>query len=107
MHRVTDKDLQAIVARINRMTGSPLEPYTKGADGHYSANIGNYHLSHAYGGVCLHRMVNQGGGVTDVLMCCHVPKRELQTAMFAFIRGMETASLNAAREAQALNDSVQ
>jgi hypothetical protein len=89
MNRITDKDLQAIVARLNHMKGTPPEPYAKGADDRVRAQIGNYHLSHAYGGVCLHQMVTDTGGVRDVLMCGHVPKRELQTAMFAYIRGME------------------
>lgn len=87
--RVTDKDLEAIVKRINLITGSPLEPYTKGDDGKYKANIGCYHLSHAYGGVSLHRMHNDGGGVVDVFRCGHVSKRELQMMMFAFIEGMD------------------
>ena len=90
MQRVTDKDLQAIVNRLNRMLNQPVQPYTK-TDSGFKVNIGNFHLSHAYGGVCLHRMVNDGGGVTDVLYCGHVPKRELQTAMFAFIKGLEIA----------------
>ena len=90
MKRVTEKDLQAIVDRINRMTNSPMAPYTRGDDGYLHAQIGNYSLSFAYGGVSLIRMVNPGGGVSDVLMSGHVPKRELQTAMFAFMRGMES-----------------
>jgi hypothetical protein len=83
------RDIQPVVDRINRTFNMPLAPYTKGADGKFTANIGNFHLSQAYGGVCLHRMVGEGGGVTDVLSCGHVPKRELQTAMFAFLRGIE------------------
>jgi hypothetical protein len=86
--RVTDKNLEAIAARINHMTNSPIEAYTRTL-GKLRANIGNYHISHQYGGVCLHRMVNEAGGVSDVLMSGHVPKRELQTAMLAFIRGLE------------------
>ncbi len=89
MNRVTDKDLQNIVDRINRMTDNPLAPYIKGEDGHLHAQVGNFHLSHAYGGVCLHRMCTDGGGVTDVLYCGHVPKRELQSLMWTFIKGME------------------
>lgn len=95
MNRVTEKDLQAIVDRINRMMGTPMAPYAKadalnGKGGaRMVAQIGNYHLDHAYGGVQLCQMVNDGGGVRDVLYSGHVPKRELQTAMFAFICGIE------------------
>lgn len=82
-HRTTQAQLQAVVDRINRMTGSPLTPYTNG-----KANPGNYHLSGAYGGVCLHRMHNESGGVSSPLSTGHIPKRELLALMFAFIDGL-------------------
>lgn len=87
--RVSVKDLEAIVDRINRMTGSPATSYTKNESGKYVANVGNYHLSEAYGGYALHRMHNESGGVEDVLRCGHVPKAELQRLLFAFICGIE------------------
>jgi hypothetical protein len=83
MNRVTEKQLQAIVDRLNRVTNSPMEPYIKG-----KAQPGNYHLSHAYGGVCLHRMFNEGGGVSSPLSIGHVPKRELLNLMHAYICGL-------------------
>lgn len=104
--RITDRDLQAVVDRINRITGSPATPYTreldpplsgpalaKGETRPYSrrANIGNYHLSGAYGGVALHRMENSGGGVSDVLRVGHVPKRELYGLMQAFIAWLDSS----------------
>ena len=85
MNRVTEKQLQAIVDRLNRITGSPMEPYVDG-----KAQIGNYHLSHAYGGVCLHRMFNEGGGVSSPLSTGHISKRELMGLLYAFISGIET-----------------
>ncbi len=90
-NRVTEKQLEAICRRINQITGSPEESYTKSSDGQYHANIGNYHLDHAYGGVSLHRMVNDCGGVNNVLGCGHLPKRELADLMYAYIRGLEDA----------------
>ena len=84
--RITDKDLASVVARINRTTGSPMEPYVGN-----TARVGNYHISHAYGGVSLHRMVNTGGGVSDVFSRGHVPKRELYECMHAFLRGFDAA----------------
>lgn len=89
MSRITDKDLQAVVNRINRESKSPAEPYAKVGDEHV-AQIGCYHLSHAYGGVALHRMYNESGGVEDVLGG-HMPKRELYECMHAWIRGYEAA----------------
>jgi len=47
-------------------------------------------LSHAYGGVCLHRMYNEGGGVTSPLSTGHIPKRELLGLLHAFINGIES-----------------
>ena len=89
MERITQKQLQAVVDRINRMTGSPLESWTRQPDGTIKANIGNYHLSGAYGGVCLYQMVSEGGGVTCPLGIGHVPKRELYELMQAFISGLQ------------------
>lgn len=86
--RVTDKMLQFLVDRINEVTGSPKEPWTRKGD-KLTSNIGNYHISSAYGGVCLHRMMNGGGGVNTPLVCGHVPKRELYNAMRAFLTGLE------------------
>jgi hypothetical protein len=88
MNRITDKQLQSLCDYINELTGSPLTPYTRDEQG-FRANIGNYHLSHAYGGVCLHRMVNEGGGIRTILTSGHVTKRELYNAMQAYIRGLD------------------
>ena len=85
MNRITEKQLQAVVDRLNRITGSPLVPYVG-----REAQIGNYHLSHAYGGVCLHRMYNEGGGVTSPLSTGHIPKRELMGLLHAFINCIES-----------------
>ena len=85
MQRITDAHLQAKIDRLNRITNSPAEPYTAG-----KANISNYHLSHAYGGVCLHRMHNDGGAVSSPLCIGHVPKRELAGLLSAYISGIES-----------------
>jgi len=87
MNRITEKDLQAVCDRINRVTGNPLAAYARTETG-CKANVGNYHLSHAYGGVELQRMHNDGGGVTTPLHTGHVPKRELYNAMHAFLAGI-------------------
>lgn len=86
MQRITEKHLQAIVDRLNTITGSPMKPYIDG-----KAQIGNYHLSHAYGGVCLHRMYSEGGGVSSPLSIGHVSKRELAGLLYAFIAGINTS----------------
>ena len=86
MNRITESQLQAVVDRLNRITGSPMAPYASG-----KAQIGNYHLSHAYGGVCLHRMHNEGGGVSSPLSTGHITKRELYNLMHAYIAGLLAA----------------
>lgn len=60
----------------------------------FKANIGHYTISHAYGGVCLHRVVNEGGGVSTPIISYHAPKRELYNAMQAFIKGLEAVRWN-------------
>jgi hypothetical protein len=85
MQRITEAHLQAKIDRLNKITGSPAEPYTDG-----KANIGNFHLSHAYGGVCLHRMHNSGGAVSSPLSTGHVSKRELAGLLSAYIAGIES-----------------
>lgn len=92
-NRVTTAHLDAIVARINNMTNSPLQPYASGPSGKYEPQAGCYHLSQAYGGYALHRMSTKEGctGTNDVLSRGHMPKKELAELMYAFIRGIETA----------------
>ena len=96
MQRITVSHLEAIIARINRAAGAPAEPYALGADGRHHAQPGNYHLSRAYGGFCLHQMVNEGGGVRDVFSCGHVPARDLANRMHAFLSGLDAAQHRAA-----------
>lgn len=88
MQRITQKNLETSVAMLNRITGSPQETYTR-VDGKYRANIGNYHLDGAYGGWKLVRIVSEGGGITDVLHCGFVSKRELFNLMGAYIAGLD------------------
>jgi hypothetical protein len=85
MQRITDKHLDAIVDRLNSITNSPVVPYVNGV-----AQVGNYHISHAYGGVCLHRMYNDAGGVSSPLSTGHIPKRELAGLLHSFIAGIES-----------------
>ena len=84
MSRVTEKQLDAIANRINTMCGAPLAPYVNGV-----AQIGCAHISHAYGGVALHRMTNASGGACDVFGAGHMPKKELAARMFSYIAGLQ------------------
>jgi hypothetical protein len=88
MQRITEKQLESLVQWINELTNSPATSYTRTEDGKSSANIGNYHLYFAYGGVNLHRMTNTGGGVSTPLGGGTRTKRELFNQLHAFINGL-------------------
>jgi hypothetical protein len=88
--RITKSDLAALVARLNIATGNPAEPYSKGANGQWTPNAGNYHLSGAYGGHALHQMAQEGTGTRDVFYSGHVPARELYYRLDAYLRGVES-----------------
>jgi len=92
MQRITLNSIQIRVDSLNEMMGKNKDPYSKDKDGKMTANIGNYHISQAYGGVCLHQMSNEAGGVRCPLMNSHVPKRELFEQLNAFIAGIAQGS---------------
>jgi hypothetical protein len=89
--RITRSFLEAKAATINRMTNSPLES-SRIIDGKYRANVGNYHISGAYGGYCLHRMATEGGGVNDVFNSGHMPARDLAALISAYTAGLYDAT---------------
>ena len=84
--RITEKDLAATVRRLNETTKSP----TAYGDSNGS-HIGHYHISHAYGGVSLHRTCSTGGAINDVFRCGHVTKRDLYNRIHAMLAGLEAA----------------
>lgn len=97
MNRITQKDLEILVDRINKVTNSPSATCTKRADdrgsafGHqYSWNIDNYHLDYAYGGVKLVRTCNEHGGISTISTGGYGTKRELYNWMQAFLAGHAT-----------------
>jgi len=99
-NRVTDAQLKLVCDRINKLFGLPKLPYTKTVDvlgnDKYIPNEGVYHLTYAYGGVSLVRMVGTDGAEANVFGRGHMPKRELYDLMHAFITGVysERASNN-------------
>ena len=89
--RITRAFLDAKARTLNGMTKSPVEPY-RTVDGKAVANVGNYHVSGAYGGYCLHRMATEGGGVNDVFNCGHISARQLAALMSAYTAGLYDAT---------------
>jgi hypothetical protein len=107
--RVTDRDLENVCHRINRIVNqtdnhdaweaNPDWNVETGTAGNaLRARIGIYYIDGAYGGVALYRIMSEGGGVTDVFNVGHVPKRELRDLMFAYIEGLD-AGMRAAETA--------
>lgn len=94
MQRITDKQLDSLCDYLNMITNSPATYSTRSESGQFKANIGHFHISHAYGGVCLHRVVNEGGGVNTPVVHGHVPKRELFNLIHAYIKGLEAVRYN-------------
>jgi len=84
MERTTRKQLEFLCARINAAHQTPAQPYERVND-KLIGQIGNYHLSGAYGGVSLHKTMTIGGGVRDVFSCGHVTKRDLYNRMSAYL----------------------
>jgi len=80
--------LQSLIERINIATNSPATPYSRNGE-KLTANIGNFHLSQAYGGVCVHRMANDAGGITTPIWHGHITKKEAEAKMRAFLAGLE------------------
>ncbi|MBE3141876.1 MAG: hypothetical protein IMZ53_14970 [Thermoplasmata archaeon] len=88
MERITQKDLENLVLRINKATRNTESQYTKQADGQFKGNIGNYSLDYAYGGVKLVQMVNEHGGIREISHSGFGTKRELHVWMCAFLDGL-------------------
>lgn len=87
MERITQKDLENVVARINSVTKSPSETVTKKGK-LFSWNINNYHLDYAYGGVKLVRTCNKHGGISTISTGGFGTKRELYNWMQAYLAGI-------------------
>jgi len=88
MERTTRKQLDFLCARINSAKKTPAKPYENVND-KLLGQLGNFHLSGAYGGVCLHQTMNESGGVRDVFSCGHVTKRDLYNRMSAYLVACE------------------
>ena len=87
--RISIKRLEAMVEHLNKITDSPSAAHTRQANGKLVANIGNWHVSQAYGGVCVERMTNESGGVSCPIWMGYIPKREAYDRLSSFIRGLE------------------
>jgi len=87
--RTTLAQLEALTAELNKLLNRPLKPYEKD-NGKLTAQIGNFHLYHAYGAVALHEMANEKGAVQETIGLG--TKKELYTALHKLIQGVELAT---------------
>jgi len=89
MTRITDRDIEQGLQRLNELAGRPLQPYVKNPDGKYHAQVGNFHYSAAFGGYQLEEMGGEHGGTRT--FGGFGTKRELLTRINAMIDGLGAA----------------
>jgi hypothetical protein len=90
MQRITEKDLQSAVDRLNRITNSPLTySDSRSGDGKFKSLVGHYYLDWAYCGVKLVRVSNECGGITTPIYMGFETKREAYHLIHAFINGVD------------------
>lgn len=91
MEQIKTAQLEALVERINTVTGNPVKSWERVTDAsgriRTIAQIGNYHLDWAYSGVQLVQMVNEGGGIR-VITPGFGTKRECFYQMRAYLDGL-------------------
>lgn len=84
-NRISAAHLEAKLHRLNVLLGRPVDPYA----GPGVANIGNIHLSNAYGGRTLEVIASEGGGVHVMLDGRRRSNREMYDILSAMIVGIE------------------
>jgi hypothetical protein len=88
--KITIKDLNRAIDRLNRRTGNPLDPYTRTGENTVKSNAGCFVLDGAYGGYKLSQIV-EGGGQRDVLRVGYKSKRDTYNLIHAFVDGIDYA----------------
>lgn len=85
--RYTKKDLENLIDRINIAAKTPMETYIK-KENKYIAQVGNYHLDWAYGGVRLVQIQNESGGISLPANHGFLSKRETYNILYSFLAGL-------------------
>ena len=85
-NRITAKNLDNRAAVLNSIFKGHAEPFVS-TNGTLHSNKGTFLIDCAYGGYCLHRLVNDSGAVRDVFNCGHIPARQLFDLMGAYLTG--------------------
>ena len=84
-NRITNKDLDFAVKRLNIEMKTPLEYRDSETR---EINVGHYHIDSAYGGVKLVQTVNDGGGIRAISTGGYGTKRELYNTINAMLNLM-------------------
>ena len=89
-YRITRKDLDNVVRRLNTIAGTPQEPYIKDEAGKFKPQANCYLIGGAYGGWHLEQMSSIEGctGIRTPISMGYVSKRECYNAIQAYISGI-------------------
>ena len=90
MERITIKQLENLVFRLNESTNNNPTPWSTNKAGKLTANIGSYYLDGAYGGWTLAQICNENGGITHPISCGFVSKREIYNLINAYMKGVQS-----------------
>ena len=85
--RITRKNLDRAVSRLNKMTKSPETAWTRTASGELVGNIGHYYIDGNIGGVALEQVTGKGGSVRQVLE--RGTARSLYERIHAYMSGLD------------------
>jgi len=85
--RITKGQIESRIKELNHILKRPCDPWTR-SDGENVANVGNFHLSQAYGGYELQEMSNDRGAVYYTFRSGHIPARDLYNRINALIEGI-------------------
>ena len=81
MDRVTNKKLQNTIGTINFVVNGKRNIWFKDSEGNFKSRVGMLKVDKNYGGYQLTKIVNDGGGETDLT------HRLSATEMFYFLQG--------------------
>lgn len=85
MERITKRDLNNLVDRINQVAGTPTFPVLGTA-----WQVGNYCLEWAYGGVKLAQITGLSGSTRDISQSGFTTKKQLHAELRSFLSGLST-----------------
>ena len=86
---ITIKQLERAVEALNRLTGNPVDAWRNEKNLPFVAQIGNFHLDRAYGGVAVVQHTSEGGSARTVIE--RGTTREVYEKVHAYRNGYSAA----------------